>query len=62
MMSPRTGKASTIAANRASASRTNLRVDVDQLEAEPGGRGVDEEAIERACCAVQADGQAELIA
>ena len=37
-------------------------VDVDHLEREPGGRALGEEAIERAVCAVQRDGQAELVA
>jgi hypothetical protein len=37
-------------------------VDVDDLERESGGRALGEEAIERAVCAVQRDGQAELVA
>ena len=37
-------------------------VDVDRLECEPGVRALGEEAIEGAVCAVQRDGQAELVA
>jgi hypothetical protein len=37
-------------------------VDVDHLEAQPGGRAVGEEAVECAASFRQSDGQAELIA
>ena len=37
-------------------------VDVDHLEREPCGRALGEEAVERAVCAVQRDGEAELVA
>jgi hypothetical protein len=61
-MSPRAGKASTIAAKLRERVADELPVEVDHLEDEPPAGAVGEEAIERACCAVQADGQAELIA